>query len=96
MDGKTIAIISHLTIIGTIVSYFLYYKEKDEFAGFYIRQSLCLWLLAFIAGVIPTIGWILWIVIIVFILMSLMWSVNGDKREVPVVGKYFQDWLKFI
>jgi uncharacterized membrane protein len=70
MDGKTKAIVSHVTFIGLIVALILNSSEKDENASFYIRQQLGLTLavvgysilssiVGFILAFIPIIGWIL-------------------------------------
>jgi len=59
MDGKTKAIVAHITIIGWIVAIVINSNDKDEFAGYYIRQLLVL-------SIIPVIGWALSIVIFVF------------------------------
>ena len=42
-QGKNIAVISYLTIFGTIIAYFLNGDKKNEFASFHIRQALGLW-----------------------------------------------------
>ncbi len=97
MDGKTKAIVAHITIIGWIVAIVLNQNEqKDEFASFYIRQMLGLILLSVITSIIPIVGWILWIVVIVFWVMSLIGAAGDKKALTPVVGHYFQDWFKAI
>jgi uncharacterized membrane protein len=94
MDGKTKAIIAHLTIIGWIVALVLNSSEKDDFASYYIRQLLGLSLLAIVLSFIPVIGWIASIVVLVFWILSLIGAAQGEKKETPVIGKYFQDWFK--
>ena len=49
-DGKNIAVISYLTIFGTIIAFFLNNDKKNEFAAFHIRQALGLWLTFFVLG----------------------------------------------
>jgi len=66
MDGKTKAIVAHITIIGWIVAIVINSNDKDEFAGYYIRQLLGLYLTALVLSIIPVIGWALSIVIFVF------------------------------
>ncbi|HDR52770.1 MAG TPA: hypothetical protein ENN90_14325 [Mariniphaga anaerophila] len=94
MDGKTKAIVAHITFIGWIIALVLNSSEKDEFASFYIRQLLGLYLLNLVLWIIPIVGWILNIVVFVFWILSLIGSIQGEKKETPVVGKYFQDWFK--
>ena len=40
MDGKTKAIVAHITLIGWIIALVLNSQQKDEYASFYIRQML--------------------------------------------------------
>lgn len=94
MDGKTKAIVAHITFIGWIIALVLNSSEKDEFASYYIRQLLGLYLLGLVLTLIPFVGWILNIVVFVFWILSLIGSIQGEKKETPVVGKYFQDWFK--
>jgi len=28
--------------------------------------------------------------------MSLIGSIQGEKKETPIVGKYFQEWFKAL
>lgn len=94
MDGKTKAIVAHITFIGWIIALVINSSEKDEFASFYIRQLLGLYLLNLVLWIIPIVGWILNIVVFVFWILSLIGSIQGEKKETPVVGKYFQEWFK--
>ena len=96
MDGKTKAIIAHITIIGWIIALVLNSSEKDEFASYYIRQLLGIYLLGIILTLIPVIGWVISIVVFVFWILSLIGAIQGEQKETPIVGQYFQDWFKGI
>lgn len=97
MDGKTKAIVAHITLIGWIVALVLNQGEqKDSFAAFYIRQMLGLIILAIGLSFIPIVGWILNIAVIVFWLMSLINAAGGKEVMLPVIGAYFQDWFKAL
>jgi len=96
MDGKTKAIVAHLWWVGWIIALIINMNEKDEIASFYIRQLLGLFLLSIVFVFIPVIGWILNIVIFVMWLLSLIGAINGEMKESPVVGKYFQEWFKAL
>ena len=95
MDGKTKAIVAHLTLIGWIIALILNNQEKDEFASFYIRQMLGLIILNFI-WIIPFIGWILGIVVTVFWILSLIGAAQGEKKLTPVLGESFQKWFSSL
>ena len=94
MDGKTKAIVAHITLIGWFIAFVINMNDKDEFASYYIRQNLGLNLLGIILTFIPVIGWILSIAVFVFWIMSLIGSIQGEKKETPWIGNYFQDWFK--
>ncbi|MDD4107964.1 MAG: hypothetical protein PHH93_04510 [Prolixibacteraceae bacterium] len=96
MDGKTKAIVAHITIIGWIIALVLNSQQKDEIASYYIRQLLGLYLLGLILSFIPVVGWILAIVVFVFWILSLIGSLQGEMKETPIVGKYFQEWFKTL
>lgn len=97
-DGKNIAIIAYLTIIGLIIAFVLNNEKRNDYATFHIRQSLGIFLTFFIGGIIryiPFIGWILSIVIL--ILVVVLWIVgiinaaNGNKKPVPLLGEYYNN-----
>ncbi|MGJ8591693.1 MAG: DUF4870 domain-containing protein [Aquaticitalea sp.] len=95
-DGKNIALIAHITLIGWIIALVMNNEKKNEFASFYIRQMLGLMICAFILSFIPFIGWILNLGILVLWILSLIGAVNGEKKLVPGIGIYFQDWFKSL
>ena len=49
-QGKTFAIISYITIIGTLIAFFLNRENRNPFISFHVRQALGLWLLQFLLG----------------------------------------------
>jgi len=96
MDGKTKAIVAHITLIGWIIALVINSNEKDEFASYYIRQLLGLYLAGIILSLIPIIGWIVSIVVFIFWILSLIGAIQGEKKETPWVGQYFQEWFKSL
>lgn len=96
MDGKTKAIVAHITWIGWLIALIVNSSQKDEIASFYIRQLLGLYLFGLVITFIPVINIIGWILVLIFWIMSLISAVNGEMKELPVVGIYFQDWFKGI
>ena len=102
-QGKTRAIIAHITLIGWIIALVQNNSEtKDEFASFYIRQMLGLICIsiglaivgAIIGMIIPILGQLLPLGAIAFWVMSLISATQGEKKPLPVVGDMFQDWFK--
>ncbi|RAJ25873.1 putative membrane protein [Gelidibacter algens] len=95
-DGKNIALIAHITLIGWIVALVMNNNAKSEFGSFYIRQMLGLMLCGILLSFIPFVGWILNLGIFVLWIMSLIGAVGGEKKLTPVLGTYFQDWFKSL
>ena len=96
MDGKTKAIVAHITYIGWIIALVINSGERDEIASFYIRQLLGIYLFSIVVTFVPVINLIGWIAALVFWILSLIGALNGEMKETPVIGKYFQDWFKGI
>ncbi|MBK7425954.1 MAG: YtxH domain-containing protein [Saprospiraceae bacterium] len=97
MDAKSKAIVAHITLIGWIVALVLNQNEKkEELASFYIRQVLGIFLLGVVCSIIPILNLFLWIIPLVFWIISLVGAIGGTEKELPIVGKYFQDWFKSL
>ncbi len=94
-DGKTIAIIAHLTIIGWIIAFLMNNNNKTEFGSYYIRQTLGIFLISLV-WIIPVIGWIASILVFVLWLVSLVGALGGNKKPVFLLGEQFQEWFKSI
>ena len=94
-DGKVLAIVSHLWVIGTIIAWVLNLKKQNEFASFYIRQMIGFQLLAFIIEIIVgrisgTIAGILGFGLIILWFISIIGAFSNKLKLMPVVGEYFQ------
>lgn len=95
-QGKKYAIISYLTIIGTIIAFYLSNDKKNEFTNFHIRQALGLWLTFFALGYFiggfnswfVTLTW--YIFFIVLFVYGLISAFAGKTKPVPLVGMIYQ------
>ena len=103
IEGKEIAIISYITIIGLIIAFVMNREKKYDFASYHIKQMLGLaviGLIVFVIGQIPILGWIFSILVaipmLIIWIMGLMNAVNGKKKPIPVIGKYALDWFKNV
>ncbi|NQU55448.1 MAG: hypothetical protein HQ522_23265 [Bacteroidetes bacterium] len=92
MDGKTKAIVAHIFFIGWIIAFVINMGDKDEITSYYLRQTLILHLIM-IVGWIPGLGNILALAALVFLVISLLSAIQNEKKELPFVGKYFQEWF---
>lgn len=102
-EGKTIAIIAYITIIGLIIAFVMNNDKKNSFAAYHLRQSLGLGVTGLalsVINVIPILGWLISILGSVFLLilwiMGLISALNGKEKPVPVLGKKYQEWFKTI
>ena len=101
-EGKTTAIISYITWIGTIVAFIMNNDKKNSFAAFHIRQMIGLSLLslanvfiinqllgAMITGAISIALFVLWII-------GLIGAIQGEEKKIPLLGDLFQEWFKSV
>lgn len=94
-EGKTIAIIAYVTLIGTLIAWFMNKDKNNEFAKFHIGQALRAWIAGIVISIIATIlvmvtgmgvlgyltyaGWVLAI-------LGLINAINGKMEKIPLVG----------
>ncbi|MFL9837364.1 hypothetical protein ABS768_07640 [Flavobacterium sp. ST-75] len=101
-NGKKHAIISYITIFGTIIAMILNSEKKDPFASFHIRQALGL-MLGFLALGYPVGFFNSWMVSSAFYLFFfILWifgfigALQGQMNLVPILGPFFQKLFKSI
>lgn len=95
-SGKVCAILSYLFI--GIVWYFIDENmKKNTFAKFHVKQSLVLLvvsiILQIVGTIIPIIGWFLILPLagifgLVWMLIGVINALNGQTKELPIIGKY--------
>lgn len=101
-QGKTAAVVAYITIVGTIIAFFMNNDDKNQFASFHIRQALGLWIMFYlliaIAGMFGSlfihVGF--WSFCIILIIYGLLQATKEEQKPVPIVGPYFQEWFTFI
>ncbi len=103
MEGKTVAIIAHLTWVGLLIAFIINNDNSSSIGSFYIRQNLGLLIMGLIVGVlgvVPVVGWILGailgVALLIFWIISIINALGGKEKPVPLVGKYFQEWFSFV
>jgi len=109
-NGKTVAIISYLTLIGWVIAYVMYGSNKQPLSAYHIRQSLGLiitgvvfYILQFMLLFIPFIGWLIsFIMIPIGLFLFVLWiigliaAINGEEKQVHVIGNKIQEMLSSI
>ncbi len=99
-DGKTIAIISYITFIGTIIAYFMN-SNKNPFASFHIRQMIGLSIFSLLNSLVIA-RFSNWASLIIAVFLFILWiigfigAIQGEEKKVPVFGDMFQDWFKGV
>src|SRR5690606_16078090 len=100
--GKTNAIISYLTIIGTVIALVMNNEKKNAFAAFHIRQTLGLFLTQFALGYFIssfdswTATQVFWVILAICWLIGFSGAVTGVERKIPLIGDLYQKLFKSI
>lgn len=89
-NGKTVAILSYITIIGWIIALVMHNNDKSALGAFHLRQGIGLFLTSLILSFIPVIGWIAAIGVFILWILGLIAAVNGEMKPVPLVGDFYQ------
>lgn len=101
-DGKAMAIISYITLIGTIVAIIVNSSSKNPFTSFHIRQAFGILLVQIVGSLvlglfgIQFLGWAFNILIFILWIIGLLAAIQGETKEVPFLGDKFQEWFKGI
>lgn len=102
-EGKNIATIAYITLIGLIVAFVQNGEKKNKFASYHIRQSLGLMCTGFalaLVNIIPFLGWIISIFgvigLMVLWFMGLMNAINGKEQPIPLLGNLYAKWFANI
>lgn len=98
--GRTRAILAHITTIGWIIALIMNSKgnDKNEFASFYIRQVIGIVILglfsSFVGVLLPILGIILPVLFFGLLIYSLIGSIKGEYRLIPIFGDKIQELFK--
>ena len=101
-EGKTIAIVSYLTIIGTLIAFIMNQNRSNYFASYHIRQALGLFLTGMVINFLQRFNDFFWLDAILGIGLFILWllglisAVQGEEKPVPLLGEYYQEWFKNI
>jgi uncharacterized membrane protein len=93
-QGKTMAILAYIFFVIPLV---VDEARKNKFAMFHTEQSIVIAILHFIGIVLGTIGSMFCIGIVFYLInlfafvlwiMGLMYAIQGQVKELPLVGQY--------
>ncbi|MCU4163407.1 hypothetical protein [Carboxylicivirga caseinilyticus] len=106
-QGKIIAIVSYITLLGWIIALIMRQSERpqSEISRFHLRQALGINLLVFLVSssqyffallYLGFIGTLLSFAVGILWLIGLIAAIQGRFRYIPFVGKWFEDTFNFI
>ncbi|NNC70692.1 MAG: hypothetical protein HKN90_07730 [Flavobacteriaceae bacterium] len=101
-EGKTIAIISYITWIGTLIAFIMNMNKKNTFAAFHIRQMIGLSIISLLNSFViyRFVGYVAFMIIgigvMVLWIIGFIGAIQGEEKSVPVLGDQFQEWFKGI
>lgn len=101
-EGKTIAIVSYITIIGTVIAFVMNQNKHNSFASFHIRQAIGVFLVGLIVNFLQrfsNFGWVDWLLgafVFVLWIIGLIGAIQGEEKRVPLLGDQFQEWFRSI
>ncbi|TRZ45337.1 hypothetical protein [Robertkochia solimangrovi] len=101
-EGKTTALVSYFSIVGTLIAIFMNLDPKNPFARFHIRQAFGINVLYLFFGYFVgyfqniMIFWAFFTCFFVLWVYAFTGAVQNKMTEIPVLGPYFQRWFQFI
>lgn len=101
-EGKTTAIISYILIFGPLIAISMNSENKNTFASFHIRQGLGITLTFITLGLTIShfdsvmIAAPMWVFISVLSVYGIFTAARGETNPLPLLGRFFQKWLKFL
>lgn len=101
-EGKTLGLVAYLTLIGTLIAFFLNQEKRNPFISFHVRQALGLGFLYIIMGYFIgyfdswMITYTFWIFFGVLFFYGLLGAATGKLHKIPFLGDFFQNVFKSI
>lgn len=101
-EGKTIAIISYITIIGTLIAFIMNQNRHNYFAAYHIRQALGVFLTGLIVNFLQRYIDFNWLDLLLSLGVFVLWifgliaAIQGEEKPVPLLGEQFQEWFRNI
>jgi len=101
-EGKTIAIVAYITIIGSLIAITMNMEPKNEYARFHIRQAFGLHLMFHGFALFSSVWFNEYAIYGLYLCYFILWiygflgALSDKKQLVPAIGPYFQKWFTFI
>ncbi|NRD21503.1 hypothetical protein HNV08_15720 [Winogradskyella eckloniae] len=101
-EGKTLGLVAYLTLLGTLIAFFMNQDKKNPFTAFHIRQGLGLGILYMIIafGVSSMdsmmVSMSFWLFFSILYFYGLIGAISGKMNKIPFIGDVFQTIFKSI
>lgn len=100
-DGKTVAVIGYITIIGWLIAFFGMHKDrKTAFGSYHLRQALYLFIAVFVVSLairilfaitgmlfLLTLSNIVSIAYLVYMIIGIVNASRGEEKPLPGIGQ---------
>lgn len=99
--GKTLAIISYITIFGLLIAVSMNMEKRNPFVFFHARQMIGLLIMLAFSNICEKyvdsiFGTILYFITFAAWLHGWLGAINGKYQLIPYLGAIFQDWFKSL
>lgn len=101
-NGKNIAIIAYITLIGWIIALVMHNNNKTALGAYHIRQMLGIMIVGLVLSILVSfldiyiLSLIVQIGILVLWILGLIAAIQGEQKPVPLLGEQFQQWFAGI
>lgn len=93
-DGKTMAVVSYITIIGLLIAFLVNNDKRNAFTAYHIGQSVRVYILGIanimLSFVLPaSLGFITSLIglgVLVLAVLGIVNAVNGKAVPLPIIG----------
>lgn len=108
MTNKTLAILSYVTIIGWLVSFFSNKDKtpKNSLVVYHLKQGFGIFVVSLVfsialnivATVVPALSFLGLIsyAFFIFMILGIINANNGQEKPIPFIGKMFENKFSFI
>ena len=100
-NGKACAVLSYF-LVGIIWYFVDENMKKNDFVKFHVKQALGLTIANLVLGtvlLVTVLGSLLFpllnLTVLVLAIIGIIDAMNGNKKELPLIGKYSTKYLKF-
>jgi len=93
VDGRDLSTIAYIPFVGWLIALLLNHPRSGQIA-FHLRRSLGIFLILSLRVIVPFMFWPITAACTVLWILGLINTLNGKDEPVPVLGPYFDKWLR--